>query len=136
MTRSPLFRSHAWLALIILISFLLAFISILRRRRRLLELLGVHSGDKELRKRLSHDLLFWSLALQRLAKFGYSKQLNETPLAFSRRVAKASPEAAEALDTLVDQLYHVRFGGHELDRKARMDVLEVARTIPLQRITS
>ncbi|MAJ47969.1 MAG: hypothetical protein CBC35_12000 [Planctomycetes bacterium TMED75] len=129
---------YIWMAgvLLIFICFLLVAISILRRRRRLLASFRLGSGDRRLRRRLSHDLLFWAVALQRLAKFGYAKQAQETPLAFSRRVVEANPESEPTMQTLVRQLYLIRFGGGTLDRNERTQALELARKIPLRRRSS
>lgn len=126
---------YIWMTgvLLIAICFLLVAFSFLRRRRRLLASLWLHSDDKRVRRRLSHDLVFWAVALQRLSKFGYSKQAQETPLAFSRRIAQANPGSKSTMQTLVRQLYYVRFGGGTLDRNERTQALALARKIPLQR---
>ena len=129
---------YIWMTgvVLIVICFLLVAISILRRRKRLMASLWVGSSDRQLRRRLAPDLIFWAVALQRLSKFGYAKQPNETPLAFSRRIAETNPQAESTMQTLVHQFYLVRFGGGTLDRLERTQVLDLARTIPLQRQSS
>ena len=98
--------------------------------------LGVKHGDKALRRRLTGDLQFWSVALNRLARSGYSKRRGESPLAFSRRVRHSSTASEDALDRLVRLLYHVRFGAHRLDPEERSEAIRLARSLELSRAAS
>jgi hypothetical protein len=126
---------YVWMGavLLILICFVLAFASIYRRRRLLLVQIGVNTGDAAFRRALTSDLQFWSVALSRLSRFGYSKGNGESPLAFSKRVINTSPSSEPALDRLVQLLYRVRFGAHRLKPEERSEALKLARTLELSR---
>ena len=126
---------YVWMGavLLILISFILAFVSIHRRRKRLMGQLGVIGGDRAFRRVLTNDLQFWSVALSRLSRFGYFKGQGESPLAFSRRVIDSNPESEDALERLVHLLYRVRFGAHRLEPQERSEAIHLARTLELSR---
>lgn len=124
---------YLWMGSVVVImtSFAVVLLSIARRRRRILRQLGVSCPDAAARRRLSNDLRFWSIALDRIAGSGYSKQPHETPLVFCSRVASGRPRASDELMMLVDALYRIRFGDQRLDPEERRRILEIARGLDL-----
>ena len=124
---------YLWMGSVVVIAvcFAVVLLSIARRRRRILRQIGVRSPDAAVRRRLSNDLRFWSIALDRIAGSGYSKQPHETPLVFCNRVASVRPRANDQLMVLVDAMYRIRFGGQRLDPEERERMLEIARRIDL-----
>ena len=91
---------YVWMGavVLILIGFILAFASLHRRRRQLMEDLGVKHQDKALRRLLTTDLQFWAVALNRLSVPVIPRGGGE-PLAFSRRVRHSSAASEDALES-------------------------------------
>ncbi len=118
---------YIWMTVILLLalSFLIAGIAVMRRRRRVIELARIDGNDRQRARELAVHLGFWADALRIMERRGLPKGISETPLAFSRRASDIDPELGSRLGALASLLYRIRFGAHtpEASELAEADAL-------------
>ena len=105
--------------IIVVIASLIHTIVVQKRRLTALQLQRLSRKD---RKALAKRLKWYLSMLETLERNGYIRPIWQSPLDFSRELAKANPNRFNPVISLTEIFYEIRFGHREMDddRKSRV----------------
>jgi hypothetical protein len=97
-----------------------------KRRLTALQLQRLSRTD---RKALAKRLKWYLAMLETLERNGYIRPIWQSPLDFSRELAKANPARFTPVISLTEIFYEIRFGHREMDEDRRSRVRDHMRVL-------
>lgn len=112
--------------IIVGIASLIHTIVVSRRRLTALQLQRLSRKD---RKALAKRLKWYLAMLETLERNGYIRPIWQSPLDFSRELAKTNPQRFNPVISLTEIFYEIRFGHREMDDDRKTRVKDLMRSL-------